>query len=124
MGLTMTDTPLNMVTAFQIPADNVERAWSFYEAVFGWTPERVYRDEKHAGAIGGDIRVRSEYLSVPRLVISVSDIGRTIATIKAAGGSVITGTDDNQGTNRTFAIIKDTEGNLLNIIVAGACERQ
>ena len=108
--------PSNHVTWFQIPADNTERAWDFYGQVFGWSQESAYKDEKMTGAINGAIDQRNDNLKTPRLVIRVEDLAGMIEKIKDAGGEIIMDRTEIPEINMVFAVFKDTEGNLINIV--------
>lgn len=112
----MANTPSNHVTWFQIPADNSQRAWDFYGRVFGWSQEEVYKDEKMTGAINGAIDQRNENLQTPRLVIRVDNITSMMDTIVAAGGEIVVGRTEIPEINMVYAVFKDTEGNLINIV--------
>jgi uncharacterized protein len=112
----MAEIPSNMVTWFQIPADDAERAWRFYGAVFGWKAEEVYADRKHLGAINGDIGPRGEELQTPRLVIRVDDIDASVEAIREAGGTILSEPAEIPGMGMVYAAFKDSEGNILNIV--------
>jgi uncharacterized protein len=112
----MANIPSNMVTWFQIPADDADRAWRFYGDVFGWRAEEVYADRKQLGAVNGDIAAREEGLKTPRLVIRVDDVAATARAIVEAGGSVLSGPEEIPEFGMVYAVFADTEGNVLNIV--------
>lgn len=112
----MSNIPSNMVTWFQLPADNMERAWAFYGQVFGWRPENVYQDIKQLGAINGDFAQRSAEVSEPRLVIRVDDLNQSVAAIKQAGGVITVEPTEIPGMGMVFATFRDCESNLVNIV--------
>lgn len=109
-------TPSNHVTWFQIPADDSKRAWDFYGQVFGWSQEEVYKDKKMTGAINGAIDERNENLRTPRLVIRVDNITEMMKKITEAGGEIFVGRTEIPEINMVFAVFRDTEGNLINIV--------
>jgi predicted enzyme related to lactoylglutathione lyase len=113
---TMSIPPSNMVTWFQLPVDDMERAWAFYSQVFGWRPDTVYADEKRLGAINGDFAPRSAELPAPRLVIRVDDLDAALAAVTDAGGVVITEPTAIPGFGMVYATFRDSEGNLLNVV--------
>lgn len=112
----MTDVPANAVTWFQIPADDPERAWRFYGAVFGWSEAATKRDEKMRGGINGEIVARTPELNGPRLVIRVDDLDEGVARLVAAGGEAVGPHVALEKIGMKFATFRDTEGNLLNLV--------
>jgi hypothetical protein len=109
------ETPTNMVTWFQLPAEDETRAWRFYDRVFGWTPEDAYLPPSE-GAIRGEISRRTEDLTQARLVIRVDDLDGALAAVAEAGGSVVQERTDIPEIGMVFAVFQDTEGNLLNVV--------
>jgi uncharacterized protein len=112
----MSEIPSNMVTWFQIPADDPDRAWRFYGEVFGWNPEKAYADAKRLGAINGAIGEREREDDTPRLVIRVDDVDAAARAIGKAGGSIISQPSEIPGMGMVYAVFRDTEGNVLNIV--------
>ncbi|TGG90266.1 VOC family protein [Natronospirillum operosum] len=112
----MSTVPFNMVTWYQIPADNSDRAWQFYGKVFGWSQEAAYADRKALGAINGEIAEREADLQSPRLVVRVADIEAVLAAVKDAGGEVIAAPVVIEEIDMAFATFRDTEGNVLNLV--------
>ncbi len=111
----MANVPDNKVTWFQLPIDDEERAWKFYNSVFGWTKEAVIKDEKMMGGINGEL-VSRKYVSEPRLVIHVPVIDDALEQIKRNGGTIVVDRTDIPQIAMVFATFKDTEGNLVNIV--------
>ena len=111
----MPETPTNMVTWFQLPADDESRAWAFYKRVFGWTPEDAYGAPRE-GAVRGEISKRTEDLPHARLVIRVKDLDRVLAEAVEAGGAIVQGRTDIPEIGMVFAVFRDTEGNILNVV--------
>ncbi|MFJ5954634.1 VOC family protein [Paenarthrobacter sp. NPDC092416] len=118
------------VVHFEIPADDKDRANSFYQGAFGWTltpmQEMDYTiaittpsDEqtgmpKEPGAINGALFTRSDNLKTPILTIDVEDVDAALAQVESAGGSVVQAKDA-VPTMGWYAYFKDTEGNILGL---------
>ena len=104
----------------EFPADDVERATSFYTNVFGWQFREMEGFENYflytagPGELGGGIGKRGE--NAPNQVrnyLAVDSIDDTIAKVTANGGSVVTPkTDIGIG---WYAAVTDTEGNEIGI---------
>lgn len=112
----MTGIPSNMVTWFQIPADDPERAWRFYGRVFGWSPEKTHADRKRLGAINGDVAKREGFLQQPCLAIRVDSVEATARAIRAAGGTILEEPSEIPGLGMVYAVFQDPEGNVLNVV--------
>lgn len=112
----MSDVPVNHVTWFQIPADDADRAWGFYGAVFGWSEDATRRDEKLRGGIRGEITDRTAALAAPRLVIRVDDLDASLGRIVAEGGALVSPPTEVPGIGMAFAAFRDPEGNILNLV--------
>lgn len=112
----MTTVPSNKVTWFQLPADDVDRAWRFYGEVFGWRADEAYSPERQVGAIPGEIAARSEELQHPRVVVRVDDVDQALAKISAAGGKVTVPRTEIPEIGMVYASFMDTEGNALNVV--------
>ena len=86
---------------FEVPYDDVDRATSFYQDVFGWQiqgiPEMNYhivstgpsgdQGPTEPGYIGGRMFARQANIATPIITIDVDDIDATLATIESRGGS-------------------------------------
>ncbi|MGB2570239.1 VOC family protein [Micromonospora citrea] len=112
----MIKPPSNMVTWFQLPADDTRRAWGFYGRVFGWSPESAYAGATQAGAINGEIAERGADLPHPRLVIRVDDLDESLRRIKEAGGRVLVDRTEIPTIGMVYATFIDTEGNSVNVV--------
>jgi predicted enzyme related to lactoylglutathione lyase len=118
------------VVHFEIPADDQERARSFYSGAFGWKinsmPEMNYNtvtttptDEatgrpNEPGAINGGLMGREGELVNPVITVDVADIDATLKTVAELGGSVVLPKSAIPDMG-FFAYFKDTEGNVLGL---------
>ncbi|MCO4256898.1 VOC family protein [Pseudarthrobacter cellobiosi] len=118
------------VVHFEIPADNKERANTFYQSAFGWTltpmQEMDYTiaittpsDEQTGmpsapGAINGALFPRADNLKTPVITIDVEDVDAALAQVESAGGTVAQAKDAIPGMGY-YAYFKDTEGNTMGL---------
>ncbi|MCU1517672.1 MAG: glyoxalase/Bleomycin resistance protein/dioxygenase [Pseudarthrobacter sp.] len=118
------------VVHFEIPADDKERANTFYEGAFGWNLSPMQgmdytiaittpSDEQTGmpstpGAINGALFPRTDNLRTPILTIDVDDLDAALAQVESAGGSVAQAKDAVPGMGY-YAYFKDTEGNILGL---------
>jgi predicted enzyme related to lactoylglutathione lyase len=120
----------NNVDFFAINADDVPRARTFYEAVFGWSfepwgPPNFYLIETGKEPMtlsGGALQERRELARGQKMIgfectITVANIDQTMRAIEANGGRIAAPKFHNP-TVGTEAYFFDTEGN-----VAGICQR-
>lgn len=128
----------NPIVHFEIPADDVERAVTFYTTVFDWKIEKfdmpsdgstggepyymvrtteIDADNmaKTPGAINGGLMKRQQPGQAFMNYISVTSIDESLATITKFGGTSImprTAIGPEMG---WVAIFRDTEGNLMGL---------
>lgn len=118
------------VVHFEIPADDQERARSFYKDIFGWRidpmPDMAYSmvittpmDEAtgaptQPGAINGGMMAREGEITSPVITVDVEDIDATLKTVGERGGSVVMPKNEIPGMGY-FAYFKDSEGNILGL---------
>ncbi len=118
------------VVHFEIPADDNQRANTFYQSAFGWTltpmQEMDYTiaittpsDEQTGmpsapGAINGALFPRTDNRKTPIITIDVEDVDAALGQVESAGGSVAQAKDAVPGMGY-FAYFKDTEGNTLGL---------
>jgi hypothetical protein len=107
---------------FSINADDVQRAKSFYEGVFGWTfepwgPPDFYQIKNAGTGLGGALQGRREL--VPGVVMrgyeasmGVEDINATLAAVEAGGGKIVMQPYRIEGVGELI-YFEDTEGNLV-----------
>jgi predicted enzyme related to lactoylglutathione lyase len=123
---------MRKVVHFEIPADDLDRAKTFYGSVFGWdlqtmamadgeytsvvtTPvdEQTYAPTE-PGAINGGMRQRDERTPTPVITIDVDAIDDALKEIEASGGSTVAPRTAIPGMG-AFAYFKDSEGNVLGL---------
>ena len=109
---------------FEIPAKNLQRAKTFYEAILGIEMVVPFPDMKYAmfpadmqhGEIGGGISVEEGFEPVQQGVLVYlnggEDLSVPLAKVEAAGGKVILA-KTSIGPNGFMARFIDTEGNRM-----------
>jgi predicted enzyme related to lactoylglutathione lyase len=110
----------NHVRFFAITADDVERARSFYEAVFGWTFEDWGPPDFYiigGAGMNGALQKRHEPLAGthPRsfeLTVGVDDIDEIARKVVAAGGAIVMQKSHLDGVG-TMIQFTDTERNRM-----------
>ena len=120
------------VVHFEIPADDLDRAKTFYGSVFGWqittmpmgggdytgvttTPvDQQTMMPKAPGAINGALVERDESTPATVVTIDVDAIDEALQQIEAAGGSTVTPRTAIPGMG-AFAYFKDPEGNVVGL---------
>lgn len=126
------------VVHFEIEAKDKERASKFYADAFGWDMQKqeeeyggyvviVTGDPKEPGGINGGLyQVEKKELNAYSCVISVDDIQKAIADVRAAGGRVFEHNQNDQGKDMgevidipgvgKYAKCEDTEGNRFTLL--------
>src|SRR5262245_51913056 len=112
----------NTLAHFSINADDVERARTFYEKVFGWKfaawgPPGFYMIEAKDSPVLGSLQGRRYLVKDQRTIgfectIGVPSIDKTEQAIKAAGGKVIMERSVIVGVG-TLMFFQDSEGNVF-----------
>jgi predicted enzyme related to lactoylglutathione lyase len=124
---------MHKVVHFEIPADDLDRAKSFYSSVFGWqlqtmpmggggdytvvmtTPvDDQTQMPTEPGAINGGMTKRAGELTAPVLTIDVDAIDDALSQIEARGGSTVIQRTAIPGMG-AYAYFKDPEGNVLGL---------
>jgi len=118
----------NNISFFAINADDVPRARTFYQTVFGWSfepwgPPDFYLIDtgtEQNGAVRGGLQARRELVPGQKMVgfectISVANIDRTIRAVEANGGRIAS-SKFHIPTVGTVAYFVDPEGNVVGII--------
>lgn len=120
---------MDRVVHFEIPANDTDRASSFYKKVFGWDimpiPEMRYTilrtgpvDEDNMptepGFISGGMMKRQEKMPNPIIMINVDSVNDALETVKAEGGSVVE-EKIKVGDMGFVGYFKDTEDNVMGV---------
>lgn len=123
----------NTVSWFELPADDMQRATTFYGTVFGWRtppmgPGAAFAltvaaddngDPTEVGGINGGFHQRhGDTDRSPVVNISVDDVDATLASVVASGGSVVQPRTDLPDFGLTMALFADPEGNVLGVYCA------
>ena len=106
------------VNHFEIPADDVARAKTFYSGVFGWSlsdwdDDTAMIESTGKDGIGGDIHLRGE-VPHPTFVITVDDVEESLAEVIANGGAAV-GEVQALGEMGRYCYFRDTEGNVVGL---------
>ena len=119
------------IAYFEIPADNVERAKKFYNALLGWKIEPTksmgdpakmkamqYQDVVTGDAKEGTMNMggmyRRQMTEQIMNYVMVDDIDQAIAKVQKLGGKIVVPKMEIKGVGWTV-IIQDTEGNALGL---------
>jgi uncharacterized protein len=117
------------VIHFEVPADDVARAQTFYREAFGWQitsmPEMNYSlivttevDEqggpKEPGAVNGGMMTRSGEFTSPVITIEADDIDQALSTVERLGGKTVMPRTPVADMGFT-AYFRDTEGNVIGL---------
>ena len=118
------------IVHFEIPADNVERAKTFYKQAFGWDisqyPGMEYhsvitaavdektRMPKEVGAINGGMTKRNNEVKNTVITVDVQDIDAALKNIEHLGGKTVQKKQPVADMGFT-AYFKDTEGNVVGL---------
>lgn len=120
----------NRVVHFEIEAEDTNRAKKFYTDAFGWKMDEMGKDfgeyivittgdpKEPTGINGGMFKkggVKKE-VNAYRCVISVDNVQKAMADVKAAGGKVLSEKPDDIPGIGLFAKCEDTEGNLFALL--------
>jgi predicted enzyme related to lactoylglutathione lyase len=116
---------MDPVVHFELPADDLQRASTFYRKAFGWqikpwkNDKMEYwsvvtkKDEKAPGINGGLMpRVPNQPLTV---YVAVANIDKALALVAASGGSVCMPKSEIGANMGWIAIVTDTEGNCIGL---------
>ncbi|HVM99496.1 MAG TPA: VOC family protein [Caulobacteraceae bacterium] len=116
----------NLMRWFAVNADDVQRAKTFYERVFGWTyepwgPPDFYVVRNAGATFNGGLQGRRELKPGARMrgfevSVSVTDIQALVKAVEAAGGRMAMPPMQTPGVG-FISYFEDTEGNLI-----GACQ--
>ena len=118
------------VVHFELPADNLERAKTFYQKAFGWEINQFPGMEYHmvgttetdqktqqptkAGAINGGMSKRNNEVNHTVITIDTQDIESTLKNVEKLGGKTVRKKEPVADMGFT-AYFKDTEGNIVGL---------
>lgn len=119
---------MDSIVHFEIPADDISRAETFYKTAFGWnmnsmpgfgytmiqTAESDDNGPKERARINGGMLKRQNPIQSPILTISVDSMDAAIETVKSNGGTIVRESKP-VGDMGLAAYFKDTEGNVLGL---------
>jgi uncharacterized protein len=124
---------MSKVVHFELPADDLDRARTFYSSVFGWkldtTPmpgggeytsvvttavDEQTQQPTEPGAINGGMTPREHPVQVPVITIDVDAIDDALKEIEAGGGTTVAPRTEIPGMG-AYAYFKDTEGNVMGL---------
>ncbi len=129
---------MNSIVHFEIPADDVERAQTFYTEIFGWKIKKfdmpatgstggdpyfivhtAETDEKGMvktpGAINGGMMKRKQPGQPFMNYINVNSIDEMLVKIKEKGGEICMPKTEIAKGMGWIACFKDTEGNMIGL---------
>jgi predicted enzyme related to lactoylglutathione lyase len=117
--------PVNTVTWWEIPVRDIDKAKTFYAAVFGWTLQPfgegyvgIYNDSTLIGGLfEAPDKVEGDGL---RIYVNVADLEATVAAAEAAGGSVSHPREEVGGDMGWWAEITDDGGRRLGLCTGNA----
>ncbi len=106
------------VEHFEIPADDIARAETFYRNVLDftyepWDDEQGMLNSPDGEGINGDIHKRGP-VPHPTVVFTVDRIEDTIAAAEAHGGELI-GSIEHMSETARYAYLRDSEGNIIGV---------
>lgn len=116
---------MGKIVNFHLPADDVERAATFYRDVFGWefvpfpdspVPYFVHDDasSENGPGIPAAITARQDVIKAPTPTIEVDDIDQAMTDIAMKGGQQAR-VQDIAGLGR-FGYAIDSEGNIIALL--------
>jgi len=124
----------NPIVHFEIPADDVARAQTFYQNVFGWKIKQMpmpaggleyfgvtTRKEGEAGINGGLMKRNMPGQPFANYV-AVKSIDDFLAKVTANGGNVVLPRQEIAPGMGSIAVFKDTEENMMGLYQPSAQE--
>ncbi len=121
------------VVHFEIPADDLDRAKSFYGDVFDWQLDTMdmpgggqytgvmttdvdpaTMTPTEPGAINGGMVLREAPVTIPVVTIGVDAIDDALDNVEKAGGKTVTARTEIPGMG-AYAYFTDTEGNTMGL---------
>jgi uncharacterized protein len=113
----------NTIMHFEIPADDVARAKSFYERAFGWKISDPWKmgyffvetKKKGEEGINGGLLQRTTPGQPFMNYLTVASIDAACKKLEAVGGAVIMAKTEIGQQMGWIAAFKDTEGNIIGL---------
>jgi hypothetical protein len=120
---------MHKVVHFELPADDADRARTFYQQAFGWrtqsmpgmgytlvftTPTDEQGRPAEVGGINGGMLERQGPITAPVIVVEVDDIDAALAKVVELGGKTALGRQ-NVGDMGYSAYFVDPEGNVVGL---------
>lgn len=107
---------------FEIPADDIQRAQTFYRSVLGfeyepWADDMGMLRQPDGDGVDGDLHVRGE-VPHPTVVFTVESIEDTVTAAVAAGGEQV-GEIQPLGETSRWVYLRDSEGNVIGLYDEG-----
>jgi predicted enzyme related to lactoylglutathione lyase len=108
------------ITHIDIPADDLQRATTFYSELFGWDIQAPPGYEGYPmwrapnGISGGGLGARGANLQVPRSYVEVDSIDETLRRAGELGGRTVQEKTEISPTS-WWAVFEDSEGNELGL---------
>lgn len=112
----------NVFVHFEIPADDVDRAKSFYSELFGWNvvPTKGFPDyfsvmvSDDENDLHGAMQARQEFAPNPLFYVGVDSVDETVTKLEGLGGTVAMPKSGVPGMG-WLALFRDPEGNLFGL---------
>lgn len=114
---------MHAINWFEIPAQNLERAQTFYAAMLGRPLERTGHHDGYPAALFAAEGVGGCLVADPRRkpstegtlpYLAVSDVEGALSRAKAAGGEVVL-PRTSIGEHGFIGLVRDTEGNVVGV---------
>jgi predicted enzyme related to lactoylglutathione lyase len=129
---------MNPVTWFSIPAEDVDRASTFYNQAFGWqvqprtqetndiydynvvinSESDVNFNPVSTARVNGCIVKKATGISTPVVLVEVDDLEAAARKVLAAGGSVVSGQIPMKSLDGVFVLVRDPDGNMVEVFKA------
>ena len=111
------------ITHFDISADDADRAMNFHESVFGWKFKKWDHPSMNywmiatgeGPGIDGGMGLKAESNMPNMNTVDVESVESTLAAVAEHGGKLVSEKAPIPGIG-WFAVIEDTEGNMLGLM--------
>jgi len=119
-----TDPTVNTVTWWEVPVQDLEKAKTFYTAVFGWGYAPF--GEGYEGILAGEQMIGGLSTSEEpvtdgvRIYVQVDDMEGTFAKVESSGGAVKTPRTEIGGDMGWWGNFTDPEGRVIGLATTNA----